>query len=123
MWLVLMPSCNSEREPKYESFLIEVESIYLPEEITVNEPFVIRFSGTIGNNGCYRFSHFETEKEGNDIIVEAWGEYNKSADVCADVMVNLQNENLNYQINESGNFTISVKQPEGRFLEKQFTVQ
>ncbi|PWD99690.1 hypothetical protein DDZ16_09605 [Marinilabilia rubra] len=121
--MLLLCACDDKRVANYESFLIEVESIFLPEDITVNEPFDIVFSGTIGINGCYRFSHFETEREGNDIVVETWGELNTSDDVCADVMVYLDNEALSCQIHEKGDYTLKVKLPDGSFLKKQFTVQ
>ncbi len=50
---LLVCSCEKEQEPDYESFLIKVESIQIPQNIAVNEPFEIKFYGTIGNNGCY----------------------------------------------------------------------
>lgn len=42
--MLLLCACEDKQEPEYESFLIEVEGIFLPENIIVNEPFNIVFS-------------------------------------------------------------------------------
>jgi hypothetical protein len=123
MLLSFLSSCEDEDEPNYESFLIQIDSIQIPDNITINEPFDIRFYGTIGTNGCYQFSQFETEKQGNSITVKAWGKFDKGSSICPTVMVYLDNEKLNYQIKEKGSYTIKVKQPDNNFLEKQFSVE
>lgn len=123
MLLSILSSCEDEQEPNYESFLIPVDSIQIPGNITKNEPFDIRFYGTIGTNGCYQFSKFETEKQGNKITIEAWGKLNKNSSFCSDEMVYLDNEKLNYQIGEKGTYIIKVKKPDDNFLEKQILVE
>ena len=68
---VVFFSCSKENEQVYDSFLIKVDSIGIQEKITAGEPFFIQFFGTIGTNGCYRFSEFKTEKQDSNIVVEA----------------------------------------------------
>jgi hypothetical protein len=38
-------------------------------------------------------------------------------------MVSLDGEELNYTIDESGNYLLKIKQPDNSFLEKQITVE
>jgi len=123
MLLSFLSSCENELEQNYESFLIQVDSIQIPDNITINESFDIRFYGTIGTNGCYQFSKFETEKEGNNITMKAWGKFDKNSNICPTVMVYLDNEKLNYRIKEKGTYTIKINQPDNNFLVKQISVE
>lgn len=123
MLLSILSSCEDENEPIYESFLIQVDSIQVPENISVNEPFDIMFSGTIGGSGCYQFSKFDTWEQGNDIIIKAWGKFNKSASRCTSVIVSIDSEKLNYRIEEKGTYTIKVMLADNSFIEKQISVE
>lgn len=121
--LSILFSCEDKQEPNYESFLIKVDSIQHSENITINETFNIKLYGTIGTNGCNQFSHFKTMAQDNDIIIEAWGKINKNSNICPTVMVYLDNEELNYKIEEKGIYTIKVKQPDNKYLEKQILIE
>lgn len=121
--LCVLSSCEDEHEPNYKSFLIRVDSIQVPGNIAINEPFDIKFYGTIGHSGCYQFSQFETEKQGNNIIIKAWGKFDKNSGICPAVMVYLDNEKLSLLIKEKGIYTIKVKQPDDNFFEKQISVE
>lgn len=120
---VVFFSCCKENEQVYDSFLIKVDSIGIQEKITAGEPFVIQFFGTIGNNGCYRFSKFKTEKQDSNIVVEAWEELETNAGICPAVMVYIDGEALSYQIKNPGNYVLRIKQPNGSFLEQQILVE
>ena len=85
--LIILLSCKNENKPNYESFLIQVDSIHVSDNITINEPFDVRLFGTIGYDGCKRFLKFETEKQTNDIFIKAWGEADISSGVCPTVVV------------------------------------
>jgi hypothetical protein len=118
----LFISCEKDYEPNYKSFLIKVDSIQIPENITAKEPFEISFYGTIGYNGCYQFSDFKIEKESNEITIEAWGKFDKNANICPAVMVYLDGEKLSYTVEEKGNYWLKIKQPDNRYLDKQISV-
>ncbi|MGQ7870150.1 hypothetical protein [Sunxiuqinia sp. sy24] len=121
--LSIVSSSEEEHHPNYEPFLIRVDSIQVPDNITINEPFDMRLYGTIGTNGCYQFLQFETKQQGNNITIKAWGKFDNSSSICPTVMVYLDNETLNYQIKEKGTYTIKAKQPDNSFLEKQISVK
>ena len=119
----IFSSCEKVQEPDYEFFLIKVDSVQVPENIIANEAFEIVFYGTVGTNGCFRFSEFRTEKQNNDIMLEAWGKYDKNSEICTTVMVYLDGEKLNYLIKEKGNYTFKIKQTDDNYFEKQISVE
>jgi len=119
----IFSSCEKEQVPNYEFFLIKVDSIQVPENIIANEPFDIIFYGTVGTNGCKQFSDFRTEKQNNDIMIEAWGKFDKNSNICPAVMVYLDGEKLNYLIKEKGNYTFKIKQTDDNYFEKQISVK
>ncbi len=116
-------SCEDELKPDYDFFLIKVDSIQITENITANDSFHIKLFGTIGTNGCYQFSHFNTTTEDNDIRIESWGKVDKNRNICPGVMVYLDDEKLNYTIKEKGTYKIKVKQPDNKYLEKQIKIE
>ncbi len=121
--LGLFSSCEKEPKADYKSFLIQVDSIQLPDEISVNTSFDISFYGTIGTNGCYKFSEFRTEKLNTDILIETWGKLDLKSEICPSVMVFLNGKKSNYLIEEAGSYMIKIKQPGNSFLEKQIIVE
>lgn len=121
--LGLFPSCEKDTKTDYESFLIQVDSIEISNNITANTSFDIYFYGTVGTSGCYEFSHFLTEKTNNEILIETLGKQGVSSDVCASVMVYLNGEKWSYLIEETGDYLIRIKQPDNSFLEKEITVE
>jgi len=117
----LLISCHTESHTSY-SFLIKVDSIHVPQNITSKTPFEIDFFGFIGPDGCYSFKKFyQTMTSNNDIEVEAWGLYQTDSNVCLTVMVYL-NGHLNMTISAPGIYNLKIKQPDNNYLEKQLTV-
>ena len=50
-------NCNKNKET---TFVIKVDSIHVADTINLDETLRIEFFGTIGDNGCYSFSHDES---------------------------------------------------------------
>ena len=121
--LDILSSCEKENKIDFETFVIKVDSIQLPDHILANEPFDIDFFGTVGTNGCFQFSQFKTERQNNDIMVEVWGEFDKNSKVCPTVMIYLAGEKLNYTIEKPGNYTLKIRQTEDSYLEQQISVE
>ncbi len=114
-------SCQKDED--YEYFLIQVDSVSIPETILANQSFELEFFGYIGHNGCYSFSEFVSEKQNRTILVEAWGKLNVKSTICPDVMVGLNGEKLSLLLKETGNYNLKIKQPNGTFLERQILVE
>ncbi len=114
-------SCQKDED--YEYFLIQVDSVSIPETILANQSFELEFFGYIGYNGCYSFSEFVSEKQNKTILVEAQGKLNVKSTICSDVMVGLNGEKLSLLLKETGNYNLKIKQPDGTFLERQILVE
>lgn len=124
--LMIFLSCyfsSCQKDEVYEYFLIQVDSVSIPETILANQPFELEFYGYIGHNGCYSFSKYVLEQQNKTIGVEAWGKLNVKSTICPDVMVGLNGEKLSLLLKETGNYNLKIKQPDGTFEERQFLVE
>ncbi len=114
-------SCKDSDDYKY--FLVPVEEVSLPEDISTEEPFEVRLSGTIGLDGCSSFDRFIAEIEDTTLLVEAWGKLKTNSYTCPDMVVELDREKLKYSIEKPGIYLLKVRQPDGTFLDKEFEVR
>jgi hypothetical protein len=114
-------SCQKDED--YEYFLIQVDSVSIPETILANQPFELEFYGYIGHNGCYSFSKFVSEKQNKTILFETWGKLNVKSTICSDALVYLNGKKIEFLLEEAGNYNLKIKQPDGTFLERQFLVE
>ena len=67
--IYILSACEKDNKPDYESFLIKVDSVHIPENIVTNESFDIEFFGTVGTNGCFKFSKFKIERLDNERVI------------------------------------------------------
>jgi hypothetical protein len=119
LFLIFLFSCNHKSD--FISILIKVDSIQVPNQLTVNVPFEIKFFGTIGGDGCYSFSNFNVQIDNNNILIEAWGKIERAI-ICPTVIVYLTGHNQTYTIQNTGTYNLKIKQPDNSYLEKQITV-
>jgi hypothetical protein len=117
----LFATCETKPENGY--YLIEVDSISVPNDLFAGVPFEISFYGIISYNGCSRFSHFNQAQVGDEIIQEAWKEVDLQAIVCPTVMVYLNGQKLDYTVNLPGDYLIKIRQPNYTFMEKQIVIE
>ncbi len=101
-------NCNKSKETK---FVIRVDSIHVADTIKLSETLRIEFFGTIGNNGCYDFSHDETNFSGNTISIKLWGK-NSGEDNCPDVIVKLDGTYYDINFTAADTYTIEIIQPD-----------
>jgi len=114
-------SCQKDEDYRY--FLVQVDSVYISEPVRANQSFEVEFFGYIGHNGCYSFHEFIWEKQGQNIFVETWGKVSLKSTICSDVLVYLNGEKLKFLFEQPGSYKLSIKQPDGTFLEQQFQVE
>ncbi|GBD90445.1 hypothetical protein BMS3Abin04_01162 [bacterium BMS3Abin04] len=57
--LVLLNYCSTEPGNDYVDFKIKVDSVAVPDTISVNDSLIIKFYGMVGTNGCPRFKYFK----------------------------------------------------------------
>ncbi len=99
-------------------FVIKVDSIRVADTVAVGTNLRIEFFGTIGPNGCYSFSHDETDFVQTTVSIKLWGK-NSGAGDCPDVVVKLDGMYMDVNFNASGTYTIQIVQPDdSKLLEK-----
>lgn len=95
-----------------EEYLIKVDSIFHPDTVAAGKSFAVKFYGTIGPNGCYRFLRFETERSAGLIKVWTVGERKTGQNVmCPEYLPMLNGTVLNLMAPDSGSFNIAVINP------------
>lgn len=106
----------------YQDYMIKVDSIHIPDPVTVNIPFDIEFFGTVGFDGCHSFKTFSQTVENNFITINTWGTYENKNGVCPTVMVYLDGQKLNMTFNVAGTYNIIIGQPDNSTFMRQITV-
>ncbi|HUV35845.1 MAG TPA: hypothetical protein VMX58_02790 [Patescibacteria group bacterium] len=123
----LIISCSDTFEPDgngpephalYDTFVIDVDSIRVPDRVEYGEVVPIQFYGTIGDNDCYSFCAFESSRDDYLVRITAYGLRNTSSDHCHESTVPLREE---CRIEPSANWlygyiNIEVQQPDGSTL-------
>lgn len=105
-----------------DTFLIQVDSIHVPESIVLGDTIDISFFGLIGLNGCYYFSHFEEFEADNSIEIEARGGHTPGQ-FCTDEVIMLDGRTHHYSPETPGTKMIRVLRPEGGPLEQTVEVE
>ncbi len=111
-------NCNKDTETQ---FVIQVDSIRVADTVVVDANLRIDFFGTIGPNGCYSFSHDETDFVQTTISIKLWGKNSGESD-CPDVVVKLDGLYMDVNFNSSGTYTIQIVQPDNTKLLKTVIV-
>jgi hypothetical protein len=120
-------SCSETLEPGktgpgphalYDTFVIDVDSIRVPETVEYGEVIPVQFYGTIGDNDCYSFCMFESSAEQYLVRITAYGRRNTTSDNCRGKTVLLREE-FSIEPDASwlyGYIDIEVMQPDGSGL-------
>ena len=116
-------SCEESSRIEYEYFLVQVDSIQIPDNLVANSPIDISFYGTISHSGYTQFSHFSTEKLGNNLIIECWAKRDKNASIGPAWVTLLQGEKLRYTFETSGDYLLRIKQPDNSFFEEEIKIE
>lgn len=122
--MISIYGCDKELilDDTFDYYMVEVDSISFQETIFAGQEFNVMFFGTIGNNGCHSFSHFTVKQNDQGIEIEVWGKILKDADICTQNIVSLDNSLKKLTIENTGDYTLKIKQPNGSYLEHQITV-
>jgi hypothetical protein len=118
---LLLRSCLNDPYIK-EDYLIKVDSIHIPDPVTLNIPFDVEFFGTVGYNGCHSFKTFSQTVNNNDITIYAWGTYENTNGICPAVMVYLEGEKLNMTVKVAGTYNLIIGEPDNSTFMRQITV-
>ncbi len=114
--------CDKGVENTSSEFIVRVDSISHTSFAALNDTIAIRFFGTIGPDGCYSFSHFQTATEASSLDITAYGQH-KLASVCPQVMVYLAGKEYRFTPAQMGWLKINVHQPDNTVLRDSIIVK
>lgn len=122
IWLVVIPviaffsRCATEPEKQYLDFLVKVDSIKHLNAVSLNDTISVRFYGTVSNDGCSGFSHFESREKPMELDLRVWAKREVFGGICPDVMVYLDGREYKFHAKERGVLRLNIYQPGGSIL-------
>jgi len=102
-------------------FLIQVDSIHMPDTIQVGDTLKIVMFGTIGENGCYSLDQIEPFFDDTTLTIKVWG-LNSGDDTCPGGIVYLDGASLSIMNFQQGVFRVLFIQPDDGKLEETIVV-
>ena len=115
--------CKMSTEPiSNAKFQIQVDSLFVPNTISLNDTLVCKFWAIIGPDLCHQFSHFETKLNSKQIDFKLWG-YNTGAEICATAVSELSGKEYKFIPESKGIFLINVFQPDNSILKDSVLVK
>jgi hypothetical protein len=120
--VTMLANCNEGVESQFTRFVVRVDSIAHTSFAASNDTIGVRFFGTIGNDGCHSFSHFETARQALRLDVTVWGQ-RQEASACPGVMVYLEGKEYKFVPAQMGWLKIIVHQPDGSVIKDSIIVK
>lgn len=114
-------ACSDDDEVEY--YKIMVDEIDSPETVAVNDTIAFRLYGTVGNDGCYSFSHFEDYKQNMAVDLTLWGKHDATSGTCTQAVVFLNGREYPAIPSQQGIFYINIHQPDGTTLRDSVIVE
>jgi hypothetical protein len=115
----LSTGCKKDEDTNTE-FRIQVDSLKMPDTITVGDVLSVDFYGLVGDNSCYNFSRFNQLQSGaadpaNSMRMELLGIFQDNGNCQAqDVYMNPVTANITGIV--AGDFALLVVQPNGSVM-------
>ncbi len=110
-----------EPQPRYDYFIIKVDSMNVPDSVSHNDSLSVRLFGTIGGNGAYSLDRIDTTCSGRDLDVTAWGRFDRQAENVVSWFVQLD-QSITFAPSAPGPVRIRVHQPDSTILTDSTTV-
>ena len=120
--IVMLTSCDKGVENGSTEFVVKVDSIAHTSFAASNDTMTVQFFGTIGPDGCFSFSHFETTRQPLQLDVTVWGQ-RTAASAFPAVMVYLDGREYKFALGEMGWFKINVHQPDGSVMRDSIMIK
>ncbi|RLD42438.1 MAG: hypothetical protein DRI89_07285 [Bacteroidetes bacterium] len=117
---LLVWSTGCKKDETNPDFLIQIDSIVMPDTIHVTDTLLVKFYGVIGPDGCYKFDRFENAAlEGNDpansMKFKIWGKHEDTGN-CNQQIVYLDGAEVGINGFIKGIFNVLVVQPDGTIM-------
>jgi hypothetical protein len=111
--------CKKDDGPDPD-FLIQIDSIVMPDTIGLSDTLSVKFYGEIGPDGCYKFERFEQidldqSEPANSMKFKVWGKHEDTGN-CNQQIVYLDGAEIRISGIAKGNFNVFVIQPDGTIM-------
>ena len=120
--LTALSSCSKTTEPMVSYFVVQVDSISVPDSISRSDTLQIKLYGAIGSNGNYSFDRYEATRDSFNLHLTVWGKYVDN-DVAAMVMVLLDGAEYPVYPVYPNKFKIFIRQPDSSVLSDSVVIQ
>lgn len=118
--LIIYFSTGCKKEETSSEFVIQADSLKMPDTIQFGTTLDVDFYGLVGTNDCYTFSRIAQLESvlvdpNNSMRVQLYGDYTDNGN-CQAGLVYMNP--LNYQVTGmfAGTFTVLVQQPDGSVM-------
>lgn len=95
--------------PEFTEFKVQVDSIEFPSSIFLGQKLDIKFYATLGTDGCYTFSRFDAQTNGNTLDITVYGKHEENL-VCDQAISYLRGGLLEVSRLDTGMYIIHVSQ-------------
>lgn len=117
--LYFSTGCKKDENTTNE-FVIQIDSLRMPDTIAFGSQLDIKFYGLIGTNDCYDFKEFEEVAPNvgdpqNSIKIKTWGIYQDSGN-CQAQTVYMNPATLQLTGMAAGTFRVNAIQPNGTIM-------
>ncbi len=121
LFIILLVVCSGScdtTQPGEESiqYKVKVDSIQLPGSVNLGDTVIVRFYGTIASDGCSSFDRFQDLLSDHSVDIMVWARRTR-ASTCPAVMVSLDGRQYSFVPAIRGQFTLTIRQPDGSTLQ------
>jgi hypothetical protein len=110
--VISLSSCDKKARITEEEYVIKVDSIETVDTVQLNQMFQVDFFGIVGENGCYRFSRFYTERTGMKFRIQAIGLREVGDNlICPELLPMLNGQNLQLKADSLGTIKLEIINP------------
>lgn len=116
--LFVFLSCDDDKLVTYDYnnpvyYHVKVDTLIIPDSISVNDTLIANVRGTLGPSACYSFSNFEVNWLNDVVTLKVIGKYVNVG--CIQAFMCLDED---YKLNniKQGYFKIKIINPENQFI-------
>lgn len=100
-------------------FAVAIDSVQVPEAVTLGEPIRARLFGVVGPTGCYAYEGAEVALQGHDVYIAARGRlYIAPGAACSQMVVFMRGEPVAVYPADAGTYRLYFRHGEPEYLER-----
>ncbi|MHB8077990.1 MAG: hypothetical protein ACYDIE_01870 [Candidatus Krumholzibacteriia bacterium] len=110
--------------PVERHFAVAIDSVQVPQVVTLGDTIRARLYGVVGYTGCYSYAGAEVERQGHDVYIEARGRlYVPPSGLCYQAFVYMRGEPVEVCPADAGTYRLYFRHGEAEDLERVVEVR